>query len=154
MPGKVNPVMAEMLDMVAFQVMGNDLAISLAGMHGQMDLNVFAPVMGDLLPRSLHYLANAVRVFSERCIRGIEANREELAGLLARNTALATALAPVIGYARAAEIAKRAVAEGLTVRQAALAEGVLDEASLDELLDPLPLTEPGVPGGMRGPAAV
>jgi aspartate ammonia-lyase len=146
MPGKVNPVMAEMLDMVSFQVVGNDLAISLAGMHGQIDLNVFAPVVADLLPRSLQYLSNAVRLFGDRCVRGIVANREALADALARNTALATALAPAIGYSRAADVAKRAVAEGLTVREAALAEGVLDEATLDVLLDPLPLTEPGVPG--------
>lgn len=145
MPGKVNPVMAEMLDMVAFEVMGNDLAVSLAGLHGQIDLNVFAPVAADLLPRSLSYLTNAVQVFADRCVSGISANESRLAEQVARNTALATALAPVIGYARAAEVAKRAVAENLTIKEAALAGGVLDEAALDSLLDPARLTEPGVP---------
>ena len=145
MPGKVNPSMAEMLDMVAFHVIGNDQTVALAGMHGQLDLNVFAPVMADRLPTSLTILANGVRVFSERCVVGIEANEARLADTLARNTALATALAPIVGYARAAEVAKRAVAEGLTVREAALAEGVLDGAALDAVLDPAPLTEPGIP---------
>jgi aspartate ammonia-lyase len=146
MPGKVNPVLAEMLDMVAFQIIGNDLAVSLAGLHGQIDLNVFAPVMADLLPRSLQYLTNSTTVFAERCVRGITANEARLADGLARNTALATALAPELGYAVAAQVAKRAVADGLTVKEAALALGVLDEAALDRLLDPTPLTEPGVPG--------
>jgi aspartate ammonia-lyase len=145
MPGKVNPSMAEMLDMVAFAVIGNDLSVALAGMHGQLDLNVFAPVMADRIPSSLTVLSNGVTVFTERCVRGLSANEARLANTLARNTALATALAPAIGYARAAEVAKRAVREDLTVREAALAEGVLDAASLDALLDPLPLTEPGVP---------
>ncbi len=145
MPGKVNPSMAEMLDMVAFAVIGGDLTVALAGMHGQLDLNVFAPVMADRLPTSLTILTNGVVLFADRCVRGIRANERRLADLLARNTALATALAPVIGYARAAEVAKRAVAEDLTVREAALAEGVLDGEALDRLLDPAPLTEPGVP---------
>lgn len=146
MPGKVNPVMAEMLDMVAFRVMGADLSVSLAGMHGQVDLNVFAPVAADELLTSLTLLTNGVRAFTERCVRGIQANESRLAAQLARNNALATALAPTIGYEQAAEISKLAVAEGLTVREAALRLGVLEADSLDRLLDPLPLTEPGVPG--------
>ncbi len=146
MPGKVNPVMAEMLDMVAFKVMGNDLAVSLAGLHGQVDLNVFAPVSADLLPGSLTLLGNAARVFADKCVRGITPSSERLAAVLARNTALATALAPTIGYERAAEVAKRAVAEGVSVKEAALRMGGFDEATLDRLLDALPLTEPGLPG--------
>lgn len=146
MPGKVNPVMAEMLDMVAFRVMGADLSVSLAGMHGQVDLNVFAPVAADELLTSLTLLTNGVRAFTERCVRGIQANDSRLATQLARNNALATALAPTIGYERAAEISKLAVAEKLTVREAALRLGVLEADALDRLLDPLPLTEPGVPG--------
>ena len=126
MPGKVNPVMAEMLDMVAFRVMGADLSVSLAGMHGQVDLNVFAPVAADELLTSLTLLTNGVRAFTERCVRGIQANESRLAAQLARNNALATALAPTIGYERAAEVSKLAVAEGLTVREAAVRLGVLD----------------------------
>lgn len=146
MPGKVNPVMAEMLDMVAFRVMGADLSVSLAGMHGQVDLNVFAPVVADALLTSLTLLTNSVRTFTERCVAGVRANETRLAHRLARNNALATALAPTIGYERAAEVSKLAVAEGLTVREAALRMGLLEADSLDRLLDPLPLTEPGVPG--------
>jgi len=146
MPGKVNPVMAEMLDMVAFRVMGADLTVSLAGMHGQVDLNVFAPVAADELLTSLTLLTNGVRAFTERCVRGIRANESRLATQLARNNALATALAPTVGYERASEVARLAVAEGLTVRDAAVRLGVLDGDSLGRLLDPLPLTEPGVPG--------
>ncbi len=146
MPGKVNPVMAEMLDMVAFRVIGADLSVSLGGLHGQVDLNVFAPVAADLIPTSLTILTNGVDVFTERCVRGIRADPTRMDGALIRNTALATALAPTIGYQRAADVAERAVAEGLTIKEAALAEGVLDEGTLDRLLDPLPLTEPGYPG--------
>ena len=152
MPGKVNPVMAEMLDMVAFRVMGADLSVSLAGMHGQVDLNVFAPVAADELLTSLTLLTNGVRVFTERCVRGIRANESRLAAQLARNNALATALAPTIGHEQAAEISKLAVADGLTVREAALRSGVLEADSLDRLLNPLPLTEPGVPGVTGGGA--
>ncbi|MCJ7797864.1 MAG: aspartate ammonia-lyase [Thermoleophilia bacterium] len=146
MPGKVNPVMAEMLDMVAFRVMGADLTVSLAGMHGQVDLNVFAPVAADELLTSLTLLTNGVQAFTERCVRGIRANESHLAAQLAHNNVLATALAPTIGYEQAAEISKLAVAEGLTVREAAMRFGVLPADSLDRLLDPLLLTEPGVPG--------
>ncbi len=147
MPGKVNPVMAEMLDMVAFHVMGADLAVTLAGMHGQVDLNVFAPVAADAIPTCLGILANAVRVFTERCVVGIEADRVRLADRLARDTALATALAPTIGYDAAARVSRLAVAEGLTVKEAALRLGVLGEAELDQVLRPASLTQPGVPGG-------
>ncbi|GAB4255977.1 MAG: aspartate ammonia-lyase [Thermoleophilia bacterium] len=149
MPGKVNPVMAEMLDMVCFRVMGADLTVSLAGMHGQIDLNVFAPVAADVLLDALTALTNGIGVFVERCVRGIEANEERLRAKLARNTALATALAPAIGYARAAEIAKQAVAEGITVREAAERAGLGAEVDLDTVLDPARLTEAGVPGSER-----
>lgn len=146
MPGKVNPVMAEMLDMVAFRVIGSDLSISLGGLHGQVDLNVFAPIAADLIPSSLTILTNGIEAFTERCVRGIRADTARMTAVLARNTALATALAPTVGYQRAAEVAERAVAEGSTIKEAALAEGLLDSAGLDRLLDPRPLTEPGYPG--------
>ena len=107
---------------------------------------MFAPVAADLVPTSLTILTNGVDVFTERCVRGIRADSIRMDEALIRNTALATALAPTIGYQRAADVAERAVAEGLTIKEAALAEGVLDEGTLDRLLDPLPLTEPGYPG--------
>jgi len=145
MPGKVNPVMAEMLNMVCFDVIGGDLTVSLAGLHGQLDLNVFAPVMAHVLPERLDNLSRALTVFTDRCVRGIEADEIRLADQVARNTSLATALAPAIGYARAATVAKRAVAENLSVREAAEREGVGEGLDLDELLDPRRLTEPGMP---------
>ena len=143
MPGKVNPVMAEMLDMVCFQVIGNDLAVALAGMNGQIDLNVFVPLIANVLPSSLGLLENAVHAFTDRCVRGLTADPARLAEAAARDTALATALAPLIGYERATDVAKRAQQEGITVREAALAEGVLDEAAIDRALDLTRLTEPG-----------
>ena len=146
MPGKVNPVIAEMLDMVCFQVIGNDLAVSLAGLHGQLDLNVFVPLMANVLPASLGLLDRAVRVFTDRCIRGLTADPVRLAENAARDSALATALAPLIGYEKAAAVAQRAEGEGITVRDAALAEGVLDAGTLDRVLDLARLTAPGLPG--------
>jgi len=144
MPGKVNPVMAEMLDMVCFQVIGNDLAVSLAGMHGQLDLNVFVPLIANLLPTSLGLLDNAVRAFAERCVAGISADPARLADSVRRDIALATALAPLVGYEKAAAVAKRAAQEGITVREAALAEGILDAPTIDRALDLGRLTEPGL----------
>jgi len=144
MPGKVNPVMAEMLDMVCFQVIGNDLAVSLAGMHGQLDLNVFVPLIANLLPTSLGLLDNAVRAFAERCVAGISADPVRLADSVRRDIALATALAPLVGYEKAAAVAKRAAQEGITVREAALAEGILDAPTIDRALDLGRLTEPGL----------
>lgn len=144
MPGKVNPVMAEMLDMVCFQLIGNDLAVSLAGMHGQLDLNVFVPLIANLLPTSLGLLDNAVRAFAERCVAGISADPVRLADSVRRDIALATALAPLVGYEKAAAVAKRAAQEGITVREAALAEGILDAPTIDRALDLGRLTEPGL----------
>ena len=144
MPGKVNPVMAEMLDMVCFQVIGNDLAVSLAGMHGQLDLNVFVPLIANLLPTSLGLLDNAVRAFAERCVAGISADPARLADSVRRDIALATALAPLVGYEKAAAVAKRAAQEGITARDAALAEGILDAPTIDRALDLGRLTEPGL----------
>ena len=146
MPGKVNPVLAEMLNMVAFKVIGADLSVSLGGLHGQVDLNVFAPVAADMLPTSLTILHNGVRAFTDHCVLGIRAATARMSSSLALNTALATALAPSIGYEKAAKVSQLAVAEGITIKEAALREGVLDEESLDRLLEPRPLTEPGYPG--------
>jgi len=129
--------------MVCFQVIGNDLAVALAGMNGQIDLNVFVPLIANVLPTSLGLLENAVRAFTDKCIRGLAADPARLAGAAACDTALATALAPLIGYERATDVARRAQQEGTTVREAALAEGVLDEAAIDQALDLMRLTEPG-----------
>lgn len=135
MPGKVNPVMAEMLNMVAFQVMGNDATITYASQAGQLELNVMMPVIAFNLLQSIEIAARGVIAFTERCVKGVEADRERCMSYVEWSTAMATALSPRIGYERAAEIAKKAYAEGKTVRQVVLEEGVLTEEELNELLD-------------------
>ncbi|MFZ5480774.1 MAG: class II fumarate hydratase [Myxococcota bacterium] len=143
MPGKVNPVMCEMLAMVACEVVGNDAAVTLAGQGGYLELNVYLPLLGEKLVGSVEVLARAVRVFTERCVVGMEADREACARGLERNLALSTALAPVIGYDRAATLSREALASGRTVREVAAEWGVGD---LDRLLDARAMTEPGEPG--------
>ncbi len=135
MPGKVNPVMAEMLNMVAFQVFGNDTTVTTASQAGQLELNVMMPVIGYNLIQSVEITARGVRAFTDRCVRGIEADREKCMSYVEWSTAMATALSPKIGYERAAGIAKKAFAEGRTVREVALQEGILTEEELNRLLD-------------------
>ncbi len=135
MPGKVNPVMAEMLNMVAFQVFGNDTTVTTASQAGQLELNVMMPVIGYNLIQSVEITARGVRAFTDRCVRGIEADREKCMSYVEWSTAMATALSPKVGYERAAGIAKKAFAEGRTVREVALQEGILTEEELNRLLD-------------------
>ncbi len=134
MPGKVNPVMAEMLNMVAFQVFGNDATITHASQAGQLELNVMMPVIAYNLLQSIEITARAVRAFTERCVKKIEADREKCMSYVEWSTAMATALSPRIGYERAAEIAKKAFAEGRTVRDVAAEEGGIDVEELGRLL--------------------
>lgn len=146
MPGKVNPVMAEMLDMVCFQVVGNDTTIALAVQAGQLELNVMMPVVAHDLLQSVEVLTNAQRAFAERCVRGITANVERCRDLAYQTLGLATALNPYVGYAAAAKVAQEAQATGQTIRQVVLAKGLLGPEELDRVLDPRQLTEPGIPG--------
>jgi len=146
MPGKVNPVMAEMLDMVCFQVIGNDATIALATQAGQLELNVMMPVVAYDLLQSIEILTNALSVFAERCVRGIEANVERCREMAERSLGLATALNTYVGYAAAAKIAQEALASGKTIRQVALERGLLTPEEMDRILDPYQLTEPGIPG--------
>jgi fumarate hydratase class II len=149
MPGKVNPVMAESLMQVCAQVVGNDAAITIGGLAGNFELNVMMPVMAHNLLQSIDLLANVVGQFNERCLQGLVADRERCEALIEESLAMCTALAPVIGYDRAAAIAKQAHETGKTVRQIALAEQVLSEEELQRLLDPRPMTEAGIPGKTR-----
>ena len=149
MPGKVNPVMAECLSMVCFRVIGNDTTVAWAASAGQLELNVMMPVIAHATLESLMILANMTGVFTEFCVTGIEANRARARDLMERSSALATPLAPYLGYALAAEISKQAVAEGRTIREIVLERGIFTAAELDELLSPHELTEPGVAGGFR-----
>lgn len=141
MPGKVNPVMAEMLNMACFQVVGNDTAIMMAAQAGQLELNVFTPIMANNLLGSIEILAGAVESFNEKCLAGITANRERCESLARSSLALTTALAPVIGYEKAAEIAYQAYRDNRTIRKVVLDSGLMTEAEVDELLDPLSMTK-------------
>ena len=136
MPGKVNPTQSEAMTMVTTQVFGNDTAIKVAGSQGAFELNVFKPVTIRNMLHSTRLLTDVCRTFREFCVEGLEPNRERIDELLQRSLMLVTALAPVIGYDKAAEIAKKAHREGTTLREAALALGYLTEAEYDELVDP------------------
>ena len=153
MPGKVNPSIAEMVNQVCFQALGLDTTVALASEAGQLELNVMMPVMAHNLVFALIIVGNASAVLAERCIDGIEADAAQCAYWLERSPAIVTALAPKLGYAEAAKLAKEAVASGLTVRELAVKKGLLKGAELDEVLDLRSMTEPGVPGEKAKPSA-
>ncbi|WP_375194942.1 class II fumarate hydratase [Sphingobium sp.] len=136
MPGKVNPTQCEMLTMVAAQVIGNHQAVTVGGLQGHMELNVFKPMIGAAVLRSIHLLSVGMDSFAERCVEGLEANEKRIAELLDRSLMLVTALAPEIGYDNAAKIAKYAHAEGLTLKESGLRLGLVDEATFERLVRP------------------
>jgi aspartate ammonia-lyase len=152
MPGKVNPSIAEMVNQVCYQVIGLDTTVAMAAEAGQLELNVMMPVMTHNIVFALMLLASASRVFDERCVRGIEADEAQCRYWLERSPALVTALAPKIGYAEAAKLAKEAIATGLTVKALVMQKGLLAGKELDEVLDLRAMTELGVPGGTGIPA--
>jgi len=135
MPGKVNPVIAESLAQVCAQVMGNDTTIAFAGSSGLLELNVMLPVMAHNILSSQTLLANATRMFADKCMSGMQANRETAAAQIEWSMSMVTPLAPIIGYEKAAKLAKQAVDEQKTVRQLCLEQGILKEEELDILLD-------------------
>ena len=136
MPGKINPSMAEMMNMACFEVSGRTLSITNAASSGQLELNVFMPVMAHDFLTEIRVLSGAVRAFTGRCILGIKPNKERISELVERNISIATSLTPRIGYAAAAEIAREAYKKGMSVREVCLAKGILSEKELDALLDP------------------
>lgn len=142
MPGKVNPVMCEMLTMVSAQVMGNDVAINIGGQGGNFELNVYLPMMAHNLLQSVSILANGARTFTDRCVVGIEANEAICTQSVERNLAICTSLAPAIGYDKAAAISKEAFKTDRTVREVAIEWNVLPSDELDRLLDGRAMTEP------------
>ena len=146
MPGKVNPVIAEMMMQVASQVIGNDAAITWGGANGNFELNVMMPLIAHNLLESIDLLASASNVMREKMVEGIEADAERAQWLLEQNVIIITALVPVIGYDKSAEVAKKAFAEGRGVREVALEMAVLPEAELNAALDLRPMTEGGVVG--------
>ena len=143
MPGKVNPTQAEALTMLCAQVMANDVAVNIAGASGHLELNVYKPVLIHAFLQSARLLADGARSFEEHCARGLEANVERIGELLARSLMLVTALAPHIGYDRAAEIAKKAHREGSTLREAALALGYVSAKDFDRWVRPESMIGPG-----------
>jgi fumarate hydratase class II len=142
MPGKVNPTQAEALTMLSCQVFGNDVAINFGGASGNFELNVFKPLIAHNFLQSVRVLADGIVSFDEHCARGIEPNRERIAELMERSLMLVTALAPHIGYDRAAQIAKRAHHDGSTLKQAALALGYVSEDNFDRWVKPGEMTGP------------
>ncbi len=146
MPGKVNPVLAEMLNMAMFQVIGNDTTVLLGAQAGQLELNVMMPIIGYNLFQSMDIIINAVSAFTDKCVRGVQANPEKATGWLAKNAILVTALNPVIGYQKGAEVAKEAMRSGKTVREVVLSKGYLTAEEADQLLNVRTLTEGGIQG--------
>jgi aspartate ammonia-lyase len=152
MPGKVNPSIAEMVNQVCYQALGLDLTVAMAAEAGQLELNVMMPVITHNIVFALTIVGNATRILAERCVDGIEADAVQCAYWLERSPALVTALAPKIGYAEAAKLAKEAVATGLTVKQLLEKKKLLPKEELEEVLDLRAMTEIGVPGGKGIPA--
>ncbi len=142
MPGKINPVIPEVVNQVAFLVIGHDVTVTMAAEAGQLELNAFEPVIFYQLFESLRALTGGVRTLTDNCIKGIEASRERCAEWVNRSVGIVTALNPYIGYLKAAEIAKESLKTGEPIRDIVLREGLMDAATLDKVLDPLLLTEP------------
>jgi fumarate hydratase class II len=136
MPGKVNPTQCEMLTMVAAQVMGNHVAVTVGGLQGHLELNVFKPLIGANVVRSINLLSVGMESFAERCLEGLEPDRERIAQLMNESLMLVTALAPEIGYDKAAEIAKHAHKTGKTLKDAGLELGYIDEATFERVVKP------------------
>jgi len=144
MPGKVNPVMSEMVLQVCAKVIGNDATVAFAAspLGSTFELNVMMPVMAYATLESVELLARAARVFTDRCVAGLEVDRERCEGLVERSLAMCTSLAPIVGYDRAADVAKGAFKEGKTVREVARERRLVDDATLQRALDPRQMTEP------------
>ncbi len=142
MPGKVNPVIPEVVNQIAFEVIGNDITVTMAAEAGQLQLNAFEPIIAHSLFESLAHLAAGCRTLAERCVKGITANRERARRFLDESTALVTALNPILGYARASEIAQEALRTGARVYDLVLAKGLISREQLDEVLKPEILTQP------------
>jgi aspartate ammonia-lyase len=153
MPGKVNPSIPEMVNQVCFQVMGLDTTVAIASEHGQLELNVMMPVIAFNVLLAMRIMTNAANVLTEKCVKGIEAHRDMCAYWVERSAALATALAPQIGYAKAAELSKQSVKENILIRDLVKRANILPADQVDEVLDLRKMTEIGVPGGAHGAVA-
>lgn len=146
MPGKVNPVIPEVVNQVAFNVIGNDVTITMAAEAGQLELNAFEPITFYCLFQSIDTLAYAIETFVDNCVSGITANEERCRYLVENSVGIITAISPHVGYVKAAEIAKKALSTGETVRSLILKENLMTEEEIDKILDPIHMTEPGISG--------
>ena len=146
MPGKVNPVLAEMLDMTCFHVIGNDQTVMMAAQAGQLELNVMMPIIAHNLFEMMHVMIGAINAFTTKCVVGLKANSEKAHGWLAKNAILVTALNPVIGYLNGAAIAKEAMASNRTIKEVVVEKGLLSAEEADKLLDARQMTEGGIQG--------
>ena len=146
MPGKVNPVIPEVVNQVAFYIIGNDVTITMAAEAGQLELNAFEPIVFYCMFQSIDTLAYAVHTFVDNCVTGITANEERCRELVENSVGIATALVPHIGYQHAADIAKKAIATGESVRSLILKEKLMTEEELNTVLNPVTMTEPGISG--------
>lgn len=146
MPGKINPVVAEAVNQVHKQVVGNDAAVSAGAARGEIDLNLYKPVIAHNTLNSINLLTNSSIAFAEKFIQKLKANREQCQKQVEQSMALATALNPAIGYDKASEVAKTALKEGKTVREVAIEKGYLTEQEADDVLDPAAMTTPGILG--------
>ncbi|NCB93179.1 MAG: aspartate ammonia-lyase [Clostridia bacterium] len=146
MPGKVNPVIPEVVNQVAFNIIGNDMTITMAAEAGQLELNAFEPIIFYCMFQSIDTLAYAVHTFVDNCVSGITANETRCRYLVENSVGIITAICPHVGYQKAADIAKKALKTGESVRTLILEEKLLDEAQLDHILDPVNMTEPGISG--------
>ncbi len=146
MPGKVNPVMAEMLDMTCFHVIGNDQTVLMAAQAGQLELNVMMPIIAHNLFEMMHVMIGAINAFTTRCVIGVKANREKATGWLAKNAILVTALNPVIGYLNGAAVAKEAMATNRPIKEVVVEKGFLNAEEAEKLLDARKMTEGGIQG--------
>jgi fumarate hydratase class II len=147
MPGKVNPVLAEMMNMACYQVMGNNHTVAMASAAGQLELNVMMPIIAYNLFQSMDILIHAIDAFANKCVVGVTANRDKAEGWLAKSIVLVTALNPVIGYLKAAEVSKEAMARNVSIKQVVLEKGYLKEEELDKILDVAKMTRGGIMNG-------
>ena len=144
MPGKINPVIPEVMNQVAFNVIGNDFTITMAVEAGQLELNAFEPVIFYNLFESILTLSNGIKTFRENCIDGITANRQRSKDLVHNSVGIITAIVPHVGYKASAKIADRAIATGESVKNLVIKEGLLSKKELDEILDEFAMTRPGI----------
>lgn len=146
MPGKVNPVIPEVVNQVAFNAIGNDMTITMAAEAGQLELNAFEPIIFYCLFQSIDTIAYAVNTFVDNCVIGITANETRCRYFVENSVGIITAICPYVGYQKAAEIAKEAIKTGESVKKLIIEQGILTEEQMDEILDPVQMTEPGISG--------